>query len=186
MLRFALITALTSGFSIGLTATAPGFANAAAPSVESTTVDRIAVVDVQRCLLETKEGKKAKTDLEKSMVRGQARIEKKGLDLQKKLGDLQAKASMLSEIELRKRQEDLMRGQAELEQITMELQENIAEKEALLTEKIYKNVSTIVAQIAIEEKLQAVLVRSEMTIIYVDPKLDLTNRVIVRYDKEHP
>ena len=79
-----------------------------------------------------------------------------------------------------------MRAQAELEELSGQLQEDVAEKEALLTEKIYKNVSTIVAQIAIEEKLQAVLVRSEMTVIYVDPKLDLTNRVIVRYDKEHP
>jgi outer membrane protein len=180
MLRFALLTALT----IGLTTVAPAVASAAAP--EAPSVDRIAVVDIQRCLLETKEGKKAKADLEKSMVRSQARIEKKGTELQKKLSDLQAKASMLSEAELRKRQEDLMRGQAELEQLTVDMQESIAEKEALLTEKIYKNVSSIVAQIAIEEKLQAVLVRSEMTIIYVDPKLDLTNRVIVRYDKEHP
>lgn len=180
--RFVLITALTSG----LTVIAPRPASAAAPSVDATAVNRVAVVDVQRCLLETKAGKKAKADLEKSMVRSQARIEKKATDLQKRLGDLQAKASMLSEVELRKRQEDLMRGQAELEQLSMEMQETIAEKEALLTEKIYKNVSTIVAQIAIEEKLQAVLVRSEMTIIYVDPKLDLTNRVIVRYDKEHP
>lgn len=174
--RFALITALAAGFA--------GTARAAAPS-NDTVVDRIAVVDIQRCLLETKEGKKAKTDLEKSMVRGQARIEKKATDLQKRLGDLQAKASMLSEAELRKRQEDLMRGQAELEQLSMEMQESLAEKEALLTEKIYKNVSSIVAQLALEEKLQIVLVRSEMTIIYVNPKLDLTNRVIVRYDKEH-
>ena len=175
--RLAIIAALTLGVAGSVTAAEPR---------DVLTLERLAVVDVQRCLLETKEGKKAKTELERSMARGQARIEKKANDLQQRLEDLQAKASMLSEPELRKRQEDLMRGQAELEELSAKLQEDVGEKEALLTEKIYKNVSTIVAQIAIEEKLQAVLVRSEMTIIYVDPKLDLTNRVIVRYDKEHP
>lgn len=149
-------------------------------------ITKVAVVDVQRCLLDTKEGKKAKADLEQAFAKGNAKIEKKTAELQKRMSDLQAKASMLSDSELRKRQEEVMRGQSELEQLGYELQEHVAEKEALLTEKIYKNVSTIVKQIALEEGVQVVLVRSEMTIIYVDPKLDLTNRVIVRYDKEHP
>ncbi len=156
----------------------------AAADVE--TLERLAVVDVQRCLLETKEGKRAKTDLEKTFAKGQAKIEKKAADLQKRMEDLQAKQAMLSEPELRKRQEELMRGQAELEQLSYELQQDVAQKEELLTEKIYKNVAAIVKQVALEEKLQIVLVRSEMTVLYVDPRLDLTNRVIVRYDKEHP
>lgn len=155
----------------------------AAADVE--TVERLAVVDVQRCLLETKEGKRAKTDLEKTFAKGQAKIEKKAGDLQKRMEDLQAKQAMLSESELRKRQEELMRGQAELEQLSYELQQDVAQKEELLTEKIYKNVAAIVKQVALEEKLQIVLVRSDMTVLYVDPRLDLTNRVIVRYDKEH-
>ena len=92
---------------------------------------------------------------------------------------------MLSESELRKRQEELMRGQAELEQLSYDLQQDVSQKEELLTEKIYKNVAAIVKQVALEEKLQIVLVRSEMTVLYVDPRLDLTNRIIVRYDKEH-
>jgi outer membrane protein len=156
---------------------------AAAPEAE--TLERLAVVDVQRCLLETKEGKKAKGDLEKTFAKGQAKIDKKAADLQKRMADLQAKQAMLSEAELRKRQEELMRGQAELEQLSYELQQDVAQKEELLTEKIYNNVAAIVRQLALEEKLQVVLVRSEMTILYVDARLDLTNRVIVRYDKEH-
>lgn len=181
MQRFVCL-ALAGVLASGVAASA----SAAEPRADVLALEKLAVVDVQRCLLETKEGKKAKLELERAMSRGQAKIDKKAADLQKRVQDLQAKASMLSEVELRKRQEDLMRAQAELEELSGQLQEDVAEKEALLTEKIYKNVSTIVAQIAIEEKLQAVLVRSEMTVIYVDPKLDLTNRVIVRYDKEHP
>jgi outer membrane protein len=148
-------------------------------------IDAIALVDVQRCLLETKEGKRAKRDLENEFGKGQARIDKKAKDVQKQVGDLQAKAAMLSEKELMKRQEELMRLQAELEQLAGELQQDMMEKEALLAERIYKNVSVIVDGIAAEEKLEVVLVRSEMTVLYADPQIDLTNRVIVRYDKKH-
>jgi len=181
MQRFTRI-ALPVLFAAGLF-TAPSVEVNAAADVE--TLQRLAVVDVQRCLLETKQGKKAKTDLEKTFAKGQAKIDKKAGDLQKRMADLQAKQAMLSESELRKRQEELMRGQAELEQLSYDLQQEVAQKEELLTEKIYNNVAAIVRQVALEEKLQVVLVRSEMTVLYVDPRLDLTNKIIVRYDKEH-
>lgn len=160
-------------------------ASSTALAAEPETLQKIAVVDVQRCLLETKQGKAAKSELEKTFAKGQARIDKKAGDLQKRMNDLRAKAAMLSEAELRKRQEELLRGNAELEQLSAELQQTVSEKEALLTEKIYNNVSSIVKQLALEESLQVVLVRSEMTVLYADPKLDLTNRIIIRYDKEH-
>jgi outer membrane protein len=148
-------------------------------------LERVAVVDVQRVILETREGKKAKRNLEQTFAKSQARLEGKAKNLQKRYQDLQAKAAMLSETKLVQRQQDLMRSQAELQQLQQELQEDIVGKEALLTEKIYKKVAAIVKQIALEERLQIVLVRSEMTVLFVNPKLDLTNRVIVTYDKKY-
>jgi outer membrane protein len=148
-------------------------------------LERVAVVDVQRVILETREGRKAKKDLEKTFARSQGRLERKAKDLQGRVDDLRAKAAMLSQNKLMERQQELMRVQAELERLQLELQQDIVEKEALLTVKIYKKVSAIVGQIALEEKLQVVLVRSQMTVIFANPKLDLTNRVIVAYDKKH-
>jgi outer membrane protein len=156
-------------------------ARAAVPNLE-----RIAIVDVQRCLLETAEGQKAKKNLEKTFNKGQRKLDKKAQDLEKRVRDLQAKAAMLSEAELGKRQQELIRSQGELQQLSMELQEEVANKEALLTERIYKKVSAIVKELATEDDLQIVLVRSELTVIYSNPKLDLTNRVIVRYDSKYP
>jgi outer membrane protein len=158
-------------------------ATAAAAEVEA--LERLALVDVQRCIMETKEGRRAKKDLEDTFAKGQARIDRKAKDLQKRFTDLQAKAPLLSQDVLQKRQEELMRSQAELEQLGAELQQEVVEKEGLLTEQIYARVADIVEQIALEEKIQVVLVRSEMTVLWADPKLDLTNRVIVRYDKNH-
>ncbi len=148
-------------------------------------LERVAVVQLQRVLLETKEGKKARKDLEKTFARSKARLDKKRGELEKKLKDLQRKAPMLSEQKLAERQQVLMREQAELEQLAMSLQQEVADKEATLTEKIYRKAAKIVAQIALEEKLQVVFVRGEMTVLYADPRLDITNRVILAYDKKY-
>ena len=148
-------------------------------------IEKIAIVDVQRCLMETKEGRAAKKDLELTFSKGQVKLDAKAKKLESKLRDLQAKASMLSQAELMKRQQELMRSQSELQQLGMQLQEEVANKEALLTEKIYNKVSAIVKQVALEDGVEVVLVRSELTVLYASPQLDLTNRVIVRYDKQN-
>ncbi len=149
-------------------------------------LEKIALVDLQRCILETVQGTKAKKDLEAAFAKGQSQLEKKTKDLQKKAEDLRAKAAMLAQEELVKRQQELMLKDQELQQLYADLQEGIATKEAQLTEKIYKNVAAIVKEIAAEEALQLVLVRSQANVLYANPKFDLTNRIIVAYDKKHP
>jgi outer membrane protein len=158
---------------------------AAAPVASLKALERIALVDLQRCLLETTQGTKGKKDLEAVFSKGQSQLDKKTEDLKKKYEDLMAKRAMLSDDEIAKRQQELMVKDQELQQLYSQLQEDVATKEAQLTEKIYKNVSTIVKDIAAEEGLQIVLVRSPATVLYTNPKLDITNRVIVAYDKKH-
>ena len=172
---------LAVGTLVPMTAALPGTAQAGA--VEQ--LKKIAVVDAQRCILETTQGRQAKKKLERAFSKANARLEKKAKALQDEYKDLQAKAALLSEQELQRRSQDMMRKQAELEQLFQKSQAELARDEALLTEKIYKNVAAIAKQIALEEGVQVVLVKSESTVLYANPKLDLTNKVIVAYDKKH-
>ncbi|MCA9713346.1 MAG: OmpH family outer membrane protein [Myxococcales bacterium] len=147
-------------------------------------VNKVAVVEVQRLLLETTQGSKAKKDLEKKFTKGQAKLDGKNKDLQKQVEDLQAKAAMLSQAELMRRQEALGIKYQEVQQLYMELQEDISNSETMLVEKIYKNAQTVVDTIAKDEGIEVVLVKSPMSILYANPKIDITNRVIVAYDKK--
>jgi outer membrane protein len=150
-----------------------------------TELKKIAVVDIQRCLLETKQGQSGTKDLEKALSRSQAKLERAQRDLQKQVADLQAKAAMLSQEEGMCRQEELMRKEQELQQLIQDQQTKLAEKEAQLMDKVYRNVAKIVKTIAKEEGIQIVLVRSPMSVLYANPKIDLTNKVIVAYDKKY-
>jgi outer membrane protein len=169
-------------FGVLLATWAP--ASAAVAGDKMAEVDKLLVVDVQRCILETRQGKSAKKELEKFFAKSEAKLEKKAKKLQQQYQDLQAKAAMLSQAEVGRRQQELMRAQGELQQLQGELQQKVMEKEALLTEKIYKNVAELVRQLALEEKVQLVLVNSFSSVLYVSPRLDVTNRIIVAYDKQ--
>jgi outer membrane protein len=146
---------------------------------------KVALVDLERCILETAQGKAATKELEKALARSNAKLERKAKEVQQQFEDLQAKAAMLAQAEAMRRQQELMRQQQELEQLYQETQVKLAEREQQLTEKIYRNVAAIVKTIAEQEDVQIVLVRAAANVIYAAPRLDITNRVIVAYDKKH-
>ena len=166
--------------AVGLGAVAaPTPARAAVPETK-----KIALVDLQRVLMETTQGKKAKKDLEAAVTKSGAKLERKAKDLQTKYEDLQAKAAMLSEEELMRRSQELQQAELELQQLYEESQQDLMKKEDLLMEKIYKNTAAIVKDMAGDEGIQVVIVRSDLTVLYANPQLDITNKVIVAYDKK--
>lgn len=174
--------ALTALFAVP----APG-AGLGIPTAQAGTgqkLSRLAVVDVQRCIMETSEGQRFKKELEREFSRKNARLEKKAKELQKKYEDLQAKQAVLSEAELQRRAMELMQQEAELGELSQKYSDELARKEALRTEQIYDKIASVVKQIALEEKLQVVLVRADSTVLYANAKIDITNRVIVGYDKK--
>jgi outer membrane protein len=85
-----------------------------------------------------------------------------------------------------KRQQELMLKDQELQQLYTDLQEEhrhqggAAHREDLQERRCDREGHRL------EESLQLVLVRSQAHVLYANPKLDLTNRVIVAYDKKHP
>lgn len=142
---------------------------------------KVAMVDLQRVLSETKGGKAAKLKLEKSSVKKQKTLEKK----QQRLEADAAKLQNLSGAEAAAAQEKLQREYMELQQMYYALQSELAEQEGKLLETMYKNSQAIVQKIAKEKDIDLVLVRDPSTVIFVEAAFDITDEVIKRYDKKH-
>ncbi len=179
VLGLALVGGLCSVADVTLFASAPAEA-----SVEK--LQRIVVVDVSRCILETAHGQREKKKLETEFASRNAKLQSKGAALQKEASDLQAKAAMLSESELARRQQDLMVKDQELQKLSAEYSQEMAAKQEQFAERILKNLTAVTKQIALEDDIQIVLVRSPDTVMYANPKFDITNRVILAYDKKYP
>lgn len=152
-------------------------AQAAVPAVK-----KIAMVDMQRVLNETKAGKAARTRLEKSSKTKQAKFDKKRAALESEA----AKLGSLSGQELAAAQEKLQRESIELQNMLMALEQELGEQHNKLLEKMYKNSQALVADMAKSEGLDLVLVRDPMTVIYSKDAYDITGQVITAYDKKHP
>jgi outer membrane protein len=176
--RIARALALPAAFALAAPVTAIGApAAAAVPDVR-----KVGMVDMQKVLNETKQGKAARKDLENSSAAKQKKLDKKRAELEKN----QAELANLSGQALATAQEKLQRDYMEWQNMAMTLQQELAQQEAHLLEKIYVNSQGIVAGIAKEQGLDLVLVRDATTVIYAQDGLDITTELIGRYDKKFP
>jgi outer membrane protein len=155
----------------------------AAPSValaEVPAVKKIAMVDMQRVLNETKEGKKARLDLEQSSKTKQEKLDKKRTKLEAdaaKLGKLKGAA-------LTSAQETLQRESMELQSMLMTLEQELGDMHNKTLESMYKRAQEIVTKLAKERSIDLVLVRDSMTVIYAKEGLDLTDEVVKLYNSK--
>ena len=164
------------GTAGGVTLVAPAQAKASVPAVR-----KIAIVDLQRVLSETKAGRNARKTLEASAKAKQRKLEKRQQELQANL----EKAQRLAGPELAAAQERLQREYMEMQQTMFTLQQDLAQQEAKLLETMYTNSQRIVTKLAKSRNYDLVLVRDPGTILHANEGLDITSEVVKLYNKAH-
>lgn len=143
---------------------------------------KIAFVDMQRALLEVKEGKAAKSKLEAMKTKRQKELDGKQEELKnlQKNFELQ-KDFMKPEVKAQK-EEEFRKKLAELQLLYAKLQKELAQEEAKLTKTIFAGMGRILAKMGEKEGLSMVFEKTESSILWAPQALDLTNEVIRRYD----
>ncbi|MBC8071405.1 MAG: OmpH family outer membrane protein [Deltaproteobacteria bacterium] len=168
--------------TVALTVAVPVVLPHVAQAAEVPAVRRLALVDMQRVLNETKAGVRARNELETSSKSKQDKVDKKRKKLEADAGKLKS----LSADKLVAAQETLQRESMELQQMMMTLEQELGDQHNKMLEKMYKNASEIVAKVAKEKTIDLVIVRDAMTVIYAKDGLDITSDVVKLYDAKHP
>jgi outer membrane protein len=163
---FGLGVSVSAVFSLAATST-PGAAHA----------DKIAVVDIQRAILESTEGKAAIGNLKAEADRKQKEFDAKKEELRKLDEELAKQASILKPDALQKKQQELQTKVQQAQQTAMRMQQELQEKEMKTTGPIQEKVLRAIAQIADREKFSMVL-RSEVVLWPQQNENDITNEVI--------
>lgn len=172
---------------ISLLALALGTSAAAlgAPSpvhaAEVPAIRKLAMVDMQRVLNETKAGRRARKELEESSKTKQSKLEKKQAELEKEASKLQS----MSGKQLAEAQERLQKEYMEVQNMAAALEQELATEHNKLLQKMYENSQSIVAELAEQRGLDLVLVRDQMTVIYAKETFDITDTVVKSYDERH-
>jgi len=175
LLPAAALALGVTGVSLAPVMVAP--AHAALPKLRG-----VAVVDMQKVLMDTKQGQAARKKLEESSKAKQDKLDAK----RKKLEADQGKLKNLTGEKLAQAEESLQKDYMEMQQIYMTMQQELAAQEGRVLEDIYKNSQTIIDKIAAEMELDLVLLRDESTVLFVLPGLDVTDTLVKRYNAKYP
>lgn len=143
---------------------------------------RFAVVDLQRALNETEDGRQAKARLKKIFQSRQQVLDKKQEELKKMKDDIEKQKDVLSRAALQERLEAYQKAFVELQTTYVEYQRELAQKEAQLTKSILDRMQAILRRIGQTENYSLIVERNEGGVMWVPGHLDLTDQVIQRYN----
>jgi outer membrane protein len=143
---------------------------------------KIAVVDLQRAINETEDGRKSKDKLKKLFESRQQGLDKKQTELKKLKDELDQQKNVLSRDALETKVESYQKQLVELQQVYVEYQRELAEKEGELTKSIVERMERILRRIGQTDGYSLIVERGESGVIYVPTNLDLTDVVIQRYN----
>lgn len=144
---------------------------------------KIAVVDFQRALNETAEGKKARSTLETRFEKTRVSLEADRAELEQKKQNLEAQAVMLSPQALATKQQDYNAEAMAFQQRLVESQQEMATMEQELTGDILTKLSEVAN--AMSQEQGYTLVVEATAVVFSDPSLDITEQVITRYNAAH-
>lgn len=143
---------------------------------------KIAVVDLQRALNETEDGRSAKNRLKRLFRRRQKALDEAQEKLKKMKEDIERQKNVLSQEALQKRLEEYQKAFIELQSTYVEYQRELAQKEAQLTKRILERMQEILRRIGQSEGYTMIVEANEGGVVWVPGNLDLTDQVIQQYN----
>jgi len=158
------------------------FTSAVVPETAEAQTVKIAVVDLQRAINETEDGRSSKDRLKKLFESRQQGLDKKQQELKKLKDEIEQQKNVLARDALEAKVESYQKQVVDLQQVYVEYQRELAEKEGELTKQIVERMERILRRIGSSEGYTLIIERNEAGIIYVPTNLDLTDVVIQRYN----
>lgn len=141
---------------------------------------KIAVVDVQRAVMQTEDGLRAQASIKKMFDSRQQELNKKQTDLAKQREDIDKQAKVISQQALQKRLEDWQKQMLELQQVFVDYNRELEKKKQELTDPIVEKIMGLIKRIAAAESYDLVVDRQAAAFVRGD--LDLTDRCIQMYN----
>ena len=173
------------------------FAFAYAVDVESASA-KYGVVNIQRVLRVSNGGRAASSSLNREKKRLEDAIRSRREDLAKmanKVRDLQLEIDQKSAVwrpeekerksfELRAHRRDLAREQDNLRRLLRESQRDLEERRRIAVAQVLKEIRGIVHELGKQEGLDVIVDSASGGVLFADPRVDLTEKVIKRYDQK--
>lgn len=145
---------------------------------------RLAVVDMQRAILETEQGRHAKNSLKTVFEAHQEELNAVQERLKRQKAEIEKQERVLAPAALQKRMADYQEQVVNLQKVYLQYQQELAQREAELTKQILVNLQGVVRQIGTAEGYTGIFDQSG--VVWAPTHIDLTDRVIAEYNRQFP
>ncbi len=143
---------------------------------------KIGIIDLQTCLNESVEGKKAKKLLEAKNDKLKAKLDAAQAELQKLKDELDKQGMMLSSAAYQDKERDFRKRQRDLQDMVRDFNDEIKEDENMMKMRIFKDLDGILNKVAHAGGFDIVL--EKRTTLYSVPSVDITKQILKEYDAQ--
>ncbi len=147
---------------------------------------KVSYVDVRQVLIQSNAGKQFQAATEKAGKEKQGLFAAEEKKLQALKEAFEKDQLTYSEAQKRSKQRDLQDKYQALQDSVNDTQKEFRQKESEFTGKALKDIRTVIAEVAKEEKATLVLEKTEMSVLYAEEGLDLTAKVLQKYNAKFP
>lgn len=142
----------------------------------------IGYVDMRTVLLESKAGKQHKTELEKIVKDKQAALKKEEDKLKSLQQTLEKEMLTLTDAQKQEKQRGFQEKVQTFQKGAQDAERDLRQKDSEYTNKAVEEIRKVIAEVAKEEKLSLVLGKTETSVLYAEDGMDLTAKVIQKFD----
>lgn len=142
----------------------------------------VAYIDVQFILENSNAGRIARDLLKQSTKRAQDRMESMKTEMEELQKRYESQKGVLKPAAREELEKQIIEKQMQLRQELQRTQMDLQNRDAELTGAILDELRPFIEEIAKQRKIELVVEKGESGVLWADPKLDLTQVVLQRYD----
>ncbi len=146
---------------------------------------KIAYIDLQQILLQSNEGKKAKTSLEKEFAVRKEALKKQKQELESLQSAIEAQSSLLSHDALMQKQEDFLKKRDAFLKQVQKYDSDLQEKDGELTKHILLQLQDIITKIGRDGKYNLIVEKSQGGVLYAPDNEDITGKVMKLFNEKY-
>lgn len=143
---------------------------------------KIGYVDMRAVVLESKSGQQHKLEMEKFVKDKQAVLKKEEDKLKSLQQSLEKEMLTLSEAQKQDKQRGFQEKVQAFQKSAQDAERDLRQKDTEYTNKSLEEIRKVITEVAKEEKVGLVLGKTEMSVLYAEDGMDLTPKVIQKYD----
>lgn len=152
------------------------------PAVTYAGSTKVAVVDLQKVIANSKQGKEASAKLKKEYEKKKAEVDKKRAEVQRLREELEKKSALLSEKAKKAKQDEYREALRELQHLIDDSKSDLRLKENELRQQLLKRAVDVVQKMA-KEKGYGLVIDMSGGVVYADPSINISKEALKRFDK---